>query len=262
MGKKVLVIGSGGREHAIVDALSRSPQVEKIYCAPGNAGIALQAECVAIKDTDVDGLKTFAVENGIDLTVVGPEASLAVGVVDEKDLITGANIKPGDVLVGMASSGVHSNGFSLVRKVFSMTEESLNRKYEALGCSLGEALLAPTKIYVKALRTIKEAGVTIKACSHITGGGFYENIPRMLKDGTHAVVKKDSYPIPPIFKMLAVDGDIEEQMMYNTFNMGLGMVLAVDEKDVEATLAAIKEAGEDGYVVGHIEAGDKGVTLC
>jgi phosphoribosylformylglycinamidine cyclo-ligase len=189
-------------------------------------------------------------------------AGFAVGIVDEKDLITGKDLKAGDVLIGMASSGVHSNGFSLVRKVFSMTEESLRREYDALGCSLGEALLAPTKIYVKALRTIKEAGVTIKACSHITGGGFYENIPRMLKDGTHAVVKKDSYPIPPIFNMLAVDGDIEEHMMYNTFNMGLGMVLAVDEKDVEATLAAIKEAGEAGYVVGHIEAGDKGVTLC
>ena len=189
-------------------------------------------------------------------------AGFAVGVADKKDIITGEKIKAGDILVGIASSGVHSNGFSLVRKVFSMTEESLKREYEQLGCTLGEALLAPTKIYVKALRTIKEAGVTIKACSHITGGGFYENIPRMLKDDTHAVVKKDSYPIPPIFKMLAVDGDIEEQMMYNTFNMGLGMVLAVDEKDVEKTLAAIKEAGEEGYIVGHIEAGDKGVTLC
>ncbi|MEE1314340.1 MAG: phosphoribosylformylglycinamidine cyclo-ligase [Faecalimonas sp.] len=189
-------------------------------------------------------------------------AGFAVGVVDEKDLITGKDLKAGDVLIGMASSGVHSNGFSLVRKVFTMTEESLNREYDSLGCTLGEALIAPTKIYVKALRTIKEAGVTIKACSHITGGGFYENIPRMLKDDTHAVVKKDSYPIPPIFKMLAVDGDIDEQMMYNTFNMGLGMVLAVDEKDVEKTLAAIEAAGEAGYVVGHIEAGDKGVTLC
>lgn len=189
-------------------------------------------------------------------------AGFAVGVVDEKDLITGKDLKAGDVLIGMASSGVHSNGFSLVRKVFDMSEEALRREYDSLGCSLGEALLAPTKIYVKALRTIKDAGVKIKACSHITGGGFYENIPRMLKEDTHAVVKKDSYPIPPIFKMLAEEGDIKEQMMYNTFNMGLGMVLAVDEKDVEATLAAIKEAGEAGYVVGQIEAGEKGVTLC
>lgn len=189
-------------------------------------------------------------------------AGFAVGVVDEKDLITGKELKDGDVLIGMASSGVHSNGFSLVRKVFDMKEEALKREYDVLGCSLGEALLAPTKIYVKALRTIKEAGVKIKACSHITGGGFYENIPRMLCDGMHAVVKKDSYPIPPIFKMLAVDGDIEETMMYNTFNMGLGMILAVDKENVDKTLEAIKATGEEGYVVGHIEAGDKGVTLC
>ena len=189
-------------------------------------------------------------------------AGFAVGVVDEKDLITGKELKDGDVLIGMASSGVHSNGFSLVRKVFDMKEEALKREYDSLGCSLGEALLAPTKIYVKALRTIKESGVKIKACSHITGGGFYENIPRMLCDGMHAVVKKDSYPIPPIFKMLAVDGDIEETMMYNTFNMGLGMILAVDKENVDKTLEAIKAAGEDGYVVGPIEAGDKGVTLC
>ena len=189
-------------------------------------------------------------------------AGFAVGVVDEKDLITGKELKDGDVLIGMASSGVHSNGFSLVRKVFDMKEEALKREYDVLGCSLGEALLAPTKIYVKALRTIKEAGVKIKACSHITGGGFYENIPRMLCDGMHAVVKKDSYPIPPIFKMLAVDGDIEETMMYNTFNMGLGMILAVDKENVDKTLEAIKAVGEEGYVVGHIEAGDKGVTLC
>lgn len=189
-------------------------------------------------------------------------AGFAVGVVDEKDLITGKDLQDGDVLIGMASSGVHSNGFSLVRKVFDMKEEALKREYDVLGCSLGEALLAPTKIYVKALRTIRETGVKIKACSHITGGGFYENIPRMLPDGMHAIVEKDSYPIPPIFRMLAVDGNIEEQMMYNTFNMGLGMVLAVRKEDVETTLAAIREAGEDGYVVGRVEAGEKGVTLC
>ena len=160
-------------------------------------------------------------------------AGFAVGVVDEKDLITGKDLKPGDVLIGMASSGVHSNGFSLVRKVFNMKREALDTYYDSLGCTLGEALLAPTKIYVKALRSIKDAGVTIKACSHITGGGFYENVPRMLKEGTRAVIKKDSYPIPPIFQMLSVDGDIEEHMMYNTFNMGLGMVLAVDAADVK-----------------------------
>ena len=189
-------------------------------------------------------------------------AGFAVGIVDEKDLITGKDLKPGDVLIGMASSGVHSNGFSLVRKVFSMKPEVLNAEYECLGTTLGDALLAPTKIYVKALRMVKEAGVKIKACSHITGGGFYENIPRMLIEGTHAVVKKDSYPIPPIFRMLAEDGDIEERAMYNTFNMGLGMIVAVDEKDVDAAMKAMKEAGEEPYVVGYVEAGEKGVTVC
>ena len=189
-------------------------------------------------------------------------AGFAVGVCDKKDMITGENLKAGDVLIGMASSGVHSNGFSLVRKVFNIEKEALDTYYDSLGCTLGEALLAPTKIYVKALRSIKEAGVTIKACSHITGGGFYENVPRMLKEGTRAVIRKDSYPIPPIFAMLAKEGEIEEKMMYNTFNMGLGMVLAVDEADVDKTMEAIKAAGEASYVVGHIEEGEKGVTLC
>ena len=189
-------------------------------------------------------------------------AGFAVGIVDEKDLITGKDLKAGDVLIGMASSGVHSNGFSLVRKVFDMTKESLETYYDSLGCTLGEALLAPTKIYVKALRSIKEAGVTVKACSHITGGGFYENIPRMLIDGTHAVVEKDSYPIPPIFPLLAEKGEIEEHAMYNTYNMGLGMIVAVDPADVDKTMEAIREAGETPYVVGRIEAGEKGVTLC
>ena len=189
-------------------------------------------------------------------------AGFAVGVVDEKDLITGKELKDGDVLIGIASSGVHSNGFSLVRKVFKMDKDTLDTYHEELGTTLGEALIAPTKIYVKALRGIKESGVKIKGCSHITGGGFYENIPRMLCDGVRAVVEKDSYPVPPIFRMLAREGEIAEEMMYNTYNMGLGMIVAVDKDDVEKTVAAIKAAGEDAYVVGHIEAGEKGVTLC
>lgn len=189
-------------------------------------------------------------------------AGFAVGVVDEKDLITGKDIKAGDTLIGIASSGVHSNGFSLVRKVFNMTQESLNTYYDSLGKTLGEALIAPTKIYVKTLRNIKAAGVKIKGCSHITGGGFYENIPRMLPDGIRAEVKKDSYEIPPIFKMLSQDGDIAEEMMYNTFNMGIGMVLAIAPEDVNATVKAIEAAGETAYVIGQTVAGEKGVTLC
>ena len=188
-------------------------------------------------------------------------AGFAVGVVDEKDLITGKDLKAGDVLVGMASSGVHSNGFSLVRKVFDMTKESLDTYYDELGKTLGEALIAPTKIYVKALRSVKEAGVRVKACSHITGGGFYENVPRMLKDDVCAVIEKDSYPIPPIFKLMAEKGQIEETMMYNTYNMGIGMIMAVDPADVDKTVEAVKAAGETPYVIGKIEAGEKGVKL-
>ncbi len=189
-------------------------------------------------------------------------AGFAVGIVDEKDMITGADIKAGDILIGIASSGVHSNGFSLVRKVFEMTKESLNTYYDVLGMTLGEALLAPTRIYVKALKAVKAAGVCVKGCSHITGGGFYENIPRMLPEGVCAVIKKDSYDIPPVFGLLRERGGIEEKMMYNTYNMGLGMVLAVDRADAEKTMAALKEAGEKAYIVGGVEAGDKGVKLC
>jgi len=157
-------------------------------------------------------------------------AGFAVGVVDEKDIITGKDLAEGDVLIGMASSGVHSNGFSLVRKIFEMTKESLETYYDELGATLGEVLLAPTRIYVGALKSIKEAGVTVKACSHITGGGFYENIPRMLPEGMHAVVRKDSYEVPAIFKLMQKKGNVEETMMYNTYNMGLGMIVAVNRK--------------------------------
>ena len=189
-------------------------------------------------------------------------AGFAVGVVDEKNLITGKDLKAGDVLIGMASSGVHSNGFSLVRKVFEMTKESLDTYYDELGGTLGETLIAPTKIYVKALKSVKDSGVTIKACSHVTGGGFYENIPRMLPDGVKAVIKKDSYEVPAIFKLLAEKGGIEEEMMYNTYNMGIGMVLAVDPSNVDTAMKAVREAGEIPYVTGYTEAGEKGVTLC
>lgn len=189
-------------------------------------------------------------------------AGFAVGVADEKDLITGENIQEGDVLIGIASSGVHSNGFSLVRKVFEMTKESLDTYYDELGTTLGEALLTPTKIYVKALRSVKDAGVRVKGCSHITGGGFYENIPRMLPEGIRAVVEKDSYEVPAIFRLLQEKGGIQEQMMYNTYNMGLGMLLAVDAADVEKTMEAVRAAGETPCVAGRCEAGEKGVTIC
>ena len=189
-------------------------------------------------------------------------AGFAVGVVEKKDLITGESIKPGDTLIGIASSGVHSNGFSLVRKVFEMTKESLDTYYDELGKTLGEALIEPTRIYVKALKSVKDAGITIKGCSHITGGGFYENIPRMLPDGVRAQVKKDSYEVPAKFKLLAKKGDIDEHMMYNTYNMGVGMCLAIDPADADKTIAAIEAAGDKAFVLGTVVAGEKGVDLC
>jgi phosphoribosylformylglycinamidine cyclo-ligase len=216
-----------------------------------------QSECALIggETAEHPGLMP---ENDYDL------AGFAVGVVDKKDIITGENIKEGDAIIGIASSGVHSNGFSLVRKVFEkeLTKEGLDTYYDELGTTLGEALIAPTKIYVKALKSVKNAGVTIKGCSHITGGGFYENVPRMLPNGANAVIKKDSYEVPAIFKLMQKKGNIEEQMMYNTYNMGIGMMVVVDKADVDKTMEAIKAAGETSFVIGEIKAGDKGVTLC
>ncbi len=188
-------------------------------------------------------------------------AGFAVGVVDRKNMIDGSTIKAGDTLIGVASSGVHSNGFSLVRKVFDMTAENLNTYVDELGATLGETLLTPTRIYCNMMKSLRDAGVTVKGCSHITGGGFYENIPRMLPEGITAVVKKDSYDIPPIFKLMQKKGQIEEQMMYNTFNMGLGMVLAVDPSQVDAALKAIEATGDKAWVVGETKSGEKKVEL-
>lgn len=221
----------------------------------GVAEGCLQSECALVggETAEHPGLMP---ENDYDL------AGFAVGVVDKKDIIDGSTIKSGDTLIGIASSGVHSNGFSLVRKVFEMTKESLDTYYDELGKTLGEALIEPTRIYVKALKNVKNAGVRIKGCSHITGGGFFENVPRMLPENVRAIIKKDSYPVPALFDLIQKNGNIEEHMMYNTFNMGLGMVIAVNPEDVETTMKAIEEAGDKCYVVGNIVEGDKGVDLC
>ncbi len=189
-------------------------------------------------------------------------AGFAVGIVDEKDLITGKNIKAGDVLIGIASSGIHSNGFSLVRKVFNVNRENLYRYVDSLGMTLGEALITPTRIYVKALKSVKEAGVTILGCSHITGGGFYENIPRMLPDGIGAKIDSSSYEVPPIFKLLQKTGNITDQMMYNTYNMGIGMVLCVKAADVDKTMESLRSAGETPYIIGETVAGEKEAVIC
>ncbi|WP_130837105.1 phosphoribosylformylglycinamidine cyclo-ligase [Lachnoclostridium sp. Marseille-P6806] len=188
-------------------------------------------------------------------------AGFSVGVVDRKNMITGEEVRPGDILIGAASSGVHSNGFSLVRKVFDINEETVGRYYDELDGTLGEVLLTPTRIYVSMLRAIRERGVRLHGCSHITGGGFYENIPRMLPEGTAAEIDRSSYPVPPIFELLARTGKIEEQMMYNTFNMGIGMCMAVDPADADRTLAAMEASGEKGYRIGCVTEGNRTVAL-
>ena len=188
-------------------------------------------------------------------------AGFAVGIVDRDEIVDGSSVKAGDTIIGIASSGIHSNGYSLVRKVFDMREATLARYNDSLGCTLGEALLVPTKIYVKALRSLKDGGIKVKACSHITGGGFYENIPRMLPEGKHAVIRKASYEVPAIFDLLAKTGNIEEKMMYNTYNMGIGMMLAVDSDKADEAIRLLKEAGENAYVVGEITDGEKGITI-
>ena len=162
----------------------------------------------------------------------------------------------------LLQAAVHSNGFSLVRKVFEMTKESLDTYYDELGKTLGETLLEPTIIYVNALKSIQNAGIRIKACSHITGGGFYENVPRMLHDKVHAVIKKDSYAVPPIFQLLQKNGCIDEHVMYNTYNMGIGMIVAVDAAKADEAMQAVRDAGENCFVIGEITDGEKGVTLC
>ena len=176
-------------------------------------------------------------------------------------MITGAELEAGDVLIGLASSGVHSNGFSLVRKIFDMTPDSLDCWYDELDGKLGDVLLAPTKIYVKAMKSLQDAGVRVRACSHITGGGFYENVPRMLKDGVRAKIEKNSYPVPPIFRLMAKKGNVEEHTMYNTYNMGIGLVVAVRPEDVDTAMKAIRDAGEYPYRIGVIEEGEKEVVL-
>ena len=250
---------AGGEPLFFLDYIACGKQVpEKIAAIVSGVAEGCKQAGSALIGGETAEMPGFYPEDEYDL------AGFSVGVVDEKDMVDGKELKAGDVLIGMASSGVHSNGFSLVRKVFEkeLTKEGLNTYYDELGKTLGETLLAPTKIYVKALKAVKEAGVRIHACSHITGGGFYENVPRMLKDGVCAEIKKDSYPVPPIFAMMQKKGEIEEKVMYNTFNMGIGMIVAVDEKDAGKAMEAMKAAGETPYVIGSVKEGEKGVTLC
>lgn len=253
------VVCAGGDPLFFLDYIACGRNVpEKIAAIVSGVAEGCKQSGAALIGGETAEMPGFYPEDEYDL------AGFAVGMVDKKDLITGDRLLAGDVLIGIASSGVHSNGFSLVRKVFEkeLTKEGLSTFYSELNATLGEALIAPTRIYVKALQAVKAAGVTIHACSHITGGGFYENVPRMLKEGTRAVIKKDSYQVPPVFGLLREKGQIGETMMYNTFNMGIGMIAAVSPEAVSAAMEAISAAGETPYVIGTVEAGEKGVVLC
>jgi phosphoribosylformylglycinamidine cyclo-ligase len=188
-------------------------------------------------------------------------AGFSVGIVDKAKVIDNARMRAGDVILALPSSGIHSNGYSLVRKVFDVEHCDLGKPIPELGTTLGEALLTPTKIYVKPVLAAI-AAADVRGVSHITGGGFYENVPRMLKDGVRAVIRKDSYPVPPIFRLMAEKGDVEEHVMYNTFNMGIGMVVAVDAADVDAAMKAFASTGDRCFVIGECVAGEKGVDLC
>nr|WP_300127571.1 phosphoribosylformylglycinamidine cyclo-ligase [uncultured Butyricicoccus sp.] len=188
-------------------------------------------------------------------------AGFSVGMVDKPKMIDGSHIQAGDVLIGVASSGVHSNGYSLVRKTLGINEKSVGRYSDELGMTIGEALLTPTKIYVKTVNQLLADGVKVKGISHITGGGFYENIPRMLPQNICASIEQAAAPVPPIFDLIQKTGDIPTRDMYNTFNMGVGLVMAVAKEDADKALAAITAAGETGYVIGTCCAGEKGVVL-
>ena len=187
-------------------------------------------------------------------------AGYSTGIVDKSKILDPSSIKAGDAIIGIASSGVHSNGFSLVRKVFDVNEENLKVFYPELGKTLGEALLTPTRIYVKPVLDVISK-VTVKGISHITGGGFYENIPRVLPKGISAKIEKSSYEVPAIFKLMQEKGGISEHDMYNTFNMGIGMMLVVDKADAEKTVELLKANGEEAYIIGETVAGDDGVIF-
>lgn len=220
----------------------------------GVADGCVQSNCALIGGETAE-MPGFYPEEEYDL------AGFCVGMVDKEKMIDSSQMEAGDVILGLQSSGVHSNGFSLVRKIFNVNKETLSQSYEELGCTLGESLLTPTRIYVRSILALLEK-CQVKAISHITGGGFYENIPRMMKEGLTAKIKKASFPTLPIFDLIQKVGDVPEHDMYNTFNMGIGMAIVVPVAQAEEALAQLKSTGETAFVIGKVEAGDEGVILC
>lgn len=250
------IICSGAEPLFFLDYIACGKNVpEKIATIVGGVAEGCRQSGAALIGGETAEMPGFYSEDEYDI------AGFAVGIVDRKDMIDGSKVQEGDVLIGLPSSGIHSNGYSLVRKLFEPTKERLAVEVEDLGGSLGEALLIPTRIYVKNIKAMKEA-VTIKAISHITGGGFYENIPRMLPEGMSAEIDLGSWPVHPIFNVMQDLGNIERDVMYNTFNMGIGMICAVAAEDAETAVKSIESLGESAYVIGRVKKGEEGVILC
>lgn len=250
------IICAGAEPLFFLDYIACGKNVpEKIATIVGGIAEGCRQSGAALIGGETAEMPGFYPENEYDL------AGFSVGIVDRKDVIDGKDVREGDLLIGLPSSGIHSNGYSLVRKLFTPTREKLNLEIEELGGNLGQALLQPTRIYVKDIKAMK-AAVKIKAISHITGGGFYENIPRMLPEGTYAEIQLGSWPELPIFNVMKHLGDLERDVMYNTFNMGIGMICAVAEEDAEAAIKAIEAIGEAAYVIGKVKTGTQGVELC
>ena len=249
------VVCGGAKPLFFLDYLAVGKNVpEKVAdIVSGVAEGCVQAGCALVGGETAE-MPGFYPEDEYDL------AGFSVGIVDKQKIIDGSAMTPGDVLIGLPSSGVHSNGFSLVRKIFDVNKENLSAYVPELGATLGETLLTPTKIYVKPVLAAM-AQANVKAVSHITGGGFYENIPRMLKDGCSAKIDLAKVPHLPIFDLLQKIGNIPTRDMYNTFNMGMGMCMAVAREDADKAVAALREAGEEAVIVGEIVAGDKEVLL-
>jgi phosphoribosylformylglycinamidine cyclo-ligase len=220
----------------------------------GVAEGCVQAECALVGGETAE-MPGFYPPDEYDL------AGFSVGLVDREKILDGFGIQPGDAIIGLQSSGLHSNGFSLVRKIFRVNEQNVGMYIDELGCTLGEALLTPTKIYVKPVLSLMEK-VNVKAISHITGGGFYENVPRMLKPGVSAKIEKKALPQMPIFSLVQRQGNIPEHDMYNTFNMGIGMCITVAKEDANRAVDELKAAGQSAFVIGEIAAGDEGVVIC
>lgn len=250
------IICSGAEPLFFLDYIACGKNIpEKIASIVGGIAEGCRQSGMALIGGETAEMPGFYSQEEYDL------AGFAVGIVDKKSIIDGKSISEGDVLIGLPSSGIHSNGYSLVRKLFEPTREKLSVVVESLGMNIGEALLTPTKIYVSMIKSLKEV-ITPKGIGHITGGGFIENIPRILPKNMYAEITEGSWPIMPIFDVMEDLGNIKKMDMYNTFNMGIGMVVVVDKEDADKAIKAIENLGEQAYKIGTVKTGKEGIELC